>query len=200
MLLFVLVLSPARSLIAGDSSARLEREQIWAGLAAHSSDIARSEMESLLLPVRGVTPETLRDSFESLRSGGRRHSAIDIMAPRNTPIVAAVDGEIRRLTTSRCGGLTIYQFDESESRVYYYAHLERYRDGLRERTFVHRGEVIGYVGSSGNAQRNAPHLHFAIHELPSSKELWKGAAIDPYPLLVVRTAPGSGGSAPASGE
>ena len=188
--LFALLLSAAGSLIADDTSSRLEREQIWAGLAGRSTDMARIETAPLVLPVRGVAPDALRESFDSPRSHGRRHAAIDIMAPRNTPIVAAVDGEIRKLTTNSAGGLTIYQFDQSETRVYYYAHLERYREGLRERMFVRRGEIIGYVGSTGNAQKNAPHLHFAIHELPSSKELWEGAAVDPYPLLAAQAPSG----------
>ena len=186
----------ASDLHANDASLRAEREQRWENLAGPSA--TRIDPLPPILPVEGVTPDELRDSFDAPRSRGRRHQAIDIMAPRNTPVVAAVDGEIRKLATSAAGGLTIYQFDDSESHVYYYAHLERYRPGLRERTFVRRGEIIGYVGTSGNA--DTPHLHFAIGALPPSKEWWKGTPLDPYPLLVENTWTGSGSGAIASGE
>ncbi len=179
----VLAVSGAsNALMANDASLRVERLQHWSDMAAPSADVTRMQSLPPMLPVKGATPGDLRDTFDSPRSHGRRHAAIDILAPRNTPVVAAVDGEIRKLATSAAGGLTIYQFDESESHVYYYAHLERYRQGLRKRTFVRRGEIIGYVGTSGNA--DTPHLHFAIGELPASKEWWKGVPVDPYPLLV----------------
>jgi murein DD-endopeptidase MepM/ murein hydrolase activator NlpD len=183
-----LLAGSAGPLFADDTTNREERARIWAGLVASSREILPMNELPLVLPVQGVLSASLRDSFDSPRAKGRQHAAIDIMAPRNTPILAAVDGEIRRLTSSTGGGLTIYQFDESRSRVYYYAHLERYRPGLRERTFVRRGEVIGYVGSSGNAQRRSPHLHFAIRELRQSKEWWNGAPVNPYPLLAIGTA------------
>jgi murein DD-endopeptidase MepM/ murein hydrolase activator NlpD len=99
-------------------------------------------------------------------------------------VVASVDGTIRKLFTSRAGGLTIYQFDVAEERVYYYAHLDRYADGLQEGAFVQRGTVIGYVGTSGNAPIGTPHLHFAVEALPPTKEWWKGEPLNPYPLLV----------------
>jgi murein DD-endopeptidase MepM/ murein hydrolase activator NlpD len=184
------------ALRADDSRLRTERQQRWVDLAGTSAAATRLQSLPPMLPVEGVTPGDLRDSFDAPRSHGRRHRAIDIMAPRNTPVLAAVDGEIRKLTTSVGGGLTIYQFDESEGRVYYYAHLQRYREGLRERALVHRGEIIGYVGTSGNASPGAPHLHFAVADLPPSKEWWKGAPVDPYPLLVRRFEGDS--SAPAS--
>jgi peptidoglycan LD-endopeptidase LytH len=138
----------------------------------------------LVLPVAGVSTRDLRDSFEQPRSDGRHHEAIDILAPRGTPVFAAVDGTIRKLFTSGAGGLTIYEFDVPQNRIYYYAHLDRYRDGLHEQETVAHGEVIGYVGTSGNAPANTPHLHFAIANLPTSKEWWKGEAIDPYPILM----------------
>lgn len=176
----------ASTLSANDAALRAARLQRWAAVAEPSVAATRLQSPPPTLPVQGVAPDELRDSFDSPRSNGRRHLAIDIMAPRNTPVVAAVDGEIRKLTTSAGGGLTIYQFDESEGYVFYYAHLQRYREGLRERTFVHRGEIIGYVGTSGNADQDAPHLHFAIAELLPSKAYWKGVPVDPYPLLASR--------------
>lgn len=105
------------------------------------------------------------------------------MAPRGTPVVAAVDGTIRKLFFSKGGGITIYQFDRSEARVYYYAHLDRYADGMAEGLFVKQGTVIGYVGVTGNAPPGAPHLHFSIEVLPPTKEWWKGQPVNPYPLL-----------------
>jgi murein DD-endopeptidase MepM/ murein hydrolase activator NlpD len=145
----------------------------------------------LLVPVLGVDPNTLRADFDHPRGGGRKHQAIDIRAPKGTPVVAALDGRIRKLFTSRAGGITIYQVDREEKRIYYYAHLDRYADGLREGMEVKRGDVIGYVGTTGNAPKGTPHLHFAIMNLPPTKEWWKGEAIDPYPLLTGVTTPAS---------
>ena len=141
---------------------------------------------TIAIPVLGISPEQLRDSFDEVRSGGRVHRAIDIQAPRGTPVVAAVGGTIRKLFTSKAGGLTIYQFDVREERVYYYAHLDRYADGISEGLFVNPGTVIGYVGTSGNAPPSTPHLHFSIEDLPPTKEWWKGAPVNPYPLLTTR--------------
>jgi murein DD-endopeptidase MepM/ murein hydrolase activator NlpD len=137
---------------------------------------------ALLVPVEGVSAADLRDSFFEARGFGRTHRAMDILAPHGTPVLASVDGAIRKLFTSKAGGLTIYQFDRDEGRVYYYAHLDRYADGLAEGDFVDQGSVIGYVGTSGNA-RGTPHLHFSIEVLPPTKEWWKGEPVNPYPLL-----------------
>ena len=141
---------------------------------------------ALLLPVLGVSPEKLRDSYSHPRSRGRTHHALDIMAPRGTPVIAAVDGRIRKLFNSKGGGISIYQFDAKEEHVYYYAHLDRYADGLREGQIVTQGSIIGYVGTTGNAPESAPHLHFAIEVLPPTKEWWKGEPVNPYPLLTAR--------------
>jgi murein DD-endopeptidase MepM/ murein hydrolase activator NlpD len=145
----------------------------------------RVPVGELLVPVAGVAAEDLHDNYEQPRSGGRTHHAIDILAPRGTPVVAAVDGTIRKLFTSKAGGLTIYQFDPAESRVYYYAHLDSYANGLAEGAVVRQGTVIGYVGTTGNA-RDTPHLHFSVEDLPPTKEWWKGSPVNPYPLLTKR--------------
>ena len=138
----------------------------------------------MLLPVQGIKPTELRDTFNDSRGGGTRtHEALDIMAPRGTPVLAAIDGRIEKLFESAGGGLTIYEFDKDATRAYYYAHLDRYAAGLAEGQQVRRGEVIGYVGSTGNANPDAPHLHFAIFELGPEKKWWEGTAIDPFPLL-----------------
>jgi peptidoglycan LD-endopeptidase LytH len=139
---------------------------------------------SLAIPVQGVTPDALTRSFEDPRGGGRAHQAIDILAPRHTAVVAAEDGTIARLFQSRAGGITIYQFDPSEQFCYYYAHLERYADGLVEGQRVKKGQVLGYVGTSGNAPPGTPHLHFAVYRLTPDKRWWEGTPIDPYDLLV----------------
>ena len=140
-------------------------------------------LHHILMPVVGVLPSQLTDTYEQARSGGRVHRALDILAPRGTPVVAAVDGTIRKLFTSNAGGLTIYQFDRDEARVYYYAHLDAYADGLREGEVVRQGTVIGYVGTTGNAPPGTPHLHFAVEILPPTKEWWKGEPVNPYPIL-----------------
>jgi murein DD-endopeptidase MepM/ murein hydrolase activator NlpD len=139
------------------------------------------ETGALVIPVAGVERSALVDTYEAPRGLGRPHHALDIMAPYGTPVLAAVDGTVRKLFTSRDGGLTIYQFDMKSERIYYYAHLDRYAGGLAEGVAIAQGSVIGYVGSSGNA--TTPHLHFAIENLPPTKEWWKGTPVDPYPLL-----------------
>jgi murein DD-endopeptidase MepM/ murein hydrolase activator NlpD len=136
----------------------------------------------LLFPVRGDGVEPLRDTFDDPR-GGRRHEALDIMAPRHAPVVAVEDGRVARLFLSAGGGVTLYQFDPSERYCYYYAHLDRYARGLREGDAVERGQVLGYVGTTGNAPASAPHLHFAIFRLGADKRWWEGEALNPYLVL-----------------
>ena len=136
----------------------------------------------LRVPVDGVDIDTFKGGFEE-RRGDRPHEAIDILAPRHTPVVAVESGTIAKLFDSKAGGLTIYQFDPSGRLAYYYAHLERYADGVHEGQTVAQGDVIGYVGTSGNAPPNRPHLHFAVFELDDTHRWWKGKAIDPYRLF-----------------
>jgi murein DD-endopeptidase MepM/ murein hydrolase activator NlpD len=137
---------------------------------------------AMVIPVAGVAKAKLRDDFDNIHSG-HPHHAIDILAPRGTPVLAAVDGTIRKLSESGAGGITIYEFDLANERSYYYAHLDSYADDVVEGMRVRQGDVIGYVGTTGNAPANTPHLHFAIMVLPPTKEWWKGTAIDPYPIL-----------------
>jgi peptidoglycan LD-endopeptidase LytH len=144
---------------------------------------AELKERDLLIPVEGVKPEHLTRTFSDRRSGGRSHEAIDILAPMNTPVKAVEDGTIARLFYSKAGGITVYQFDPSERFCYYYAHLNRYADGLREGQHVSKGQVIGYVGVSGNAPRNTPHLHFAIFRLTDAKRWWEGSPLDPFDVL-----------------
>lgn len=135
---------------------------------------------SLVVPVQGIQPNELLNTFDDSRSAGRVHEAIDIIAPRNTPVVAVEGGKIAKLFTSDLGGLTIYQFDPTETYSYYYAHLERYAPGLQEGARISPGQVIGYVGSTGNAAEDNPHLHFAIFKLDEKKNWWEGAPINPF--------------------
>lgn len=138
----------------------------------------------LEVPVQGVSRNQLFDSFDEGRVGGlRKHEALDIMAPRGTAVLSVEGGRVAKLFTSVAGGLTIYIFDPAEMFSYYYAHLDRYANGLREGQDVRRGDVIGYVGSTGNASEDAPHLHFAIFQLNADRKWWQGTPINPYPVL-----------------
>jgi murein DD-endopeptidase MepM/ murein hydrolase activator NlpD len=130
-----------------------------------------------------VNPADLRDSFNEKRGGTRFHNAIDILAPRGTPVLAVDDGVVKKLFTSIPGGLTLYQFDRQEIYCYYYGHLNAYADGLKEGMFLNRGDLVGYVGTTGDAPVNTPHLHFAITKLGPDKHWWQGPSINPYPIL-----------------
>ena len=138
----------------------------------------------LVVPVDGVHPSQLRDTFDDGRGPGRRHQAIDIMAPRGTQVLAADDGRVAKISSNRGGGLSAYLVDPSGRLVYYYAHLDGYAPGLREGQAVQRGDLIGYVGSTGNAPESAPHLHFAVLLLAAEKRWWGGEALNPYAALV----------------
>lgn len=134
----------------------------------------------LRLPIDDIKVQSLKNMFEERRGGGRPHEAVDMLAPRNTPVHAVDDGAIAKLFVSKAGGNTTYQFDPSSRFAYYYAHLERYADGLKDGDTVERGDVIGYVGTTGNAPPNTPHLHFAILELTPERHWWQGKALDPF--------------------
>jgi murein DD-endopeptidase MepM/ murein hydrolase activator NlpD len=138
---------------------------------------------SLVIPVAGVKPEQLKDTFTDARSEGRAHDAIDIMAPAGTPVLAASDGEIVRLFQSERGGTTIYQLSPDKKLVFYYAHLQRYAEGLVVGKFARQGEVIAYVGDTGNAGAGNYHLHFSIAVIADPKRYFGGTNINPYPLL-----------------
>jgi murein DD-endopeptidase MepM/ murein hydrolase activator NlpD len=138
----------------------------------------------LLVPVEGVPPARLQDTFTAARSRGRSHQAIDIMAPWGTPVLAADDGRLEKMSRNAGGGISVYQSDPTGQFVYYYCHLAGYADGLREGQALRRGDVIGYVGTTGNAPKTAPHLHFAVMQLTRKGRWWGGQALNPYePLL-----------------
>jgi len=159
-----------------------------AGSASHAAaddertDASLLAAHRLIVPVEGVRRASLRNNFDESRDGAK-HEAIDIPAPRGTPVVAAGDGRVVKLFTSKPGGLTVYQFDLEERFAYYYAHLDRYAPDLREGTLVRRGDKLGYVGTSGNAPPQSPHLHFAIFRLGADKHWWRGSPVNPYPYL-----------------
>lgn len=137
----------------------------------------------LLIPVKGLTRKDLRDNFGEKR-GLRRHHALDIMAARGTPVVAVDHGRVVRVRRHLLGGLTVYQYDPEERYAYYYAHLDAYAKGLAEGKVLERGDLVGYVGSTGNAPAGAPHLHFAITEMGPDKRWFRGEPVNPYPYLV----------------
>ena len=138
---------------------------------------------ALIIPVAGVPPDQLRDTFSEARSEGRVHDAIDIAAPRGTPVLAAADGTILKLFQSERGGTTIYQLSTDNKFIYYYAHLDRYTEGLTEGHFAKQGETIAYVGDTGNAGAGNYHLHFSIALTSDPRRYWEGVNINPYPLL-----------------
>jgi murein DD-endopeptidase MepM/ murein hydrolase activator NlpD len=139
----------------------------------------------LMVPVAGTKPERLSNTFYAQRgtAGIRDHMAIDIMAPKGTPVLAAVDGEILRVTTNELGGKTIYATDPGRRFVYYYAHLDRYEGRTKPGAIVKQGTVLGYVGTTGNAPKNAPHLHFQVMRMIGGKQWWEGPAVNPYGMF-----------------
>ncbi len=137
----------------------------------------------LLIPVEGIKASQLTDSFDQPRGTERHHEALDIMAPKGTKVLAVADGKVAKLFESKPGGLTVYQFDPTDTYAYYYAHLDKYADGIKEGMQVKRGDLIGYVGVTGNSDPKAPHLHFAVVQLTPEKQWWKGTPVNPYPLL-----------------
>lgn len=143
--------------------------------------------DSLIVPVAGIDRSALIDTWGTTRSEGRAHEGIDILAPIGAPVRAAADGRIVKFFDSERGGTTIYQFDTSERFVYYYAHLRSRAPGLMEGAVVYQGDVIGYVGMSGNAP--VPHLHFEIQRLTPERRWWDAVSMNPYPLLVAGRAP-----------
>ena len=140
----------------------------------------------LAVPVAGVDPGDLVDTFEAARSEGRTHNALDVLAPRGTPVVAAAPGRVLRLFESDRGGLTVYQLGDDGRTVYYYAHLDRYAPGLASGQRVRRGQRLGDVGDSGNAAPGNTHLHFAMWRVADPAAFWDGEPVNPYPALVGR--------------
>lgn len=149
---------------------------------ATGSDVEYLRGRLLMVPVAGIAPEHVQDTYQAARGGGRVHRALDILAPRGTPVVAADDGRVYKVRSNALGGLTIYAVDTEERFIYYYAHLDAYRDGLREGMPLRQGDLLGFVGTSGNAPANTPHLHFQVMRMRPDR-YWDGAPLNPLPFL-----------------
>jgi murein DD-endopeptidase MepM/ murein hydrolase activator NlpD len=152
--------------------------------AIPDADLGYLMDRELMVPVKGIRARRIPDSFDDPR-GGRRHNAVDILAPRGTPVLSADEGRIYRLRRNAAGGITVYAVDPEERFVYYYAHLDRYRDGLKEGMRLAKGEVIGYVGTTGNAPPDTPHLHFQVMRLTAAARYWDGVPVDPKPFFAL---------------
>lgn len=177
------VVAPASTALpppAANASAPSRPADVQATTAVAKSPDA---MQPLLIPVEGVSAEQLTDTFDNARAAGRRHDAIDIMAPKSTRVLAAADGDVVKLFSSVRGGLTVYEFDPGATVEYYYAHLDSYAPGLSEGAKLHRGDLVGFVGSTGDADPATPHLHFEIAVLGPEKHWWQATDINPYPIL-----------------
>ena len=140
------------------------------------------------IPVAGRMVKNLEDTFDDGRDGGRTHRALDILAPRGTPVLAADSGRILRISENRLGGNTVYTTDPEERIVYYYAHLDAYQPGLVQGMTIARGDTLGFVGTTGNAPKDTPHLHFQVMRMPANGKYWDGEAINPYPLFLLEYA------------
>jgi murein DD-endopeptidase MepM/ murein hydrolase activator NlpD len=160
-----------------------------APVAAPTVDAGYLVERHIMLPVAGADPAKLEDSFKEPRDGDRVHRAIDIMAPRGTPILSADDGKILRMTTSTLGGISMYAVDPSSRLVYYYAHMDRYNDGMSPGRNIVKGDTLGFVGTTGNAPKNLPHLHFQVMKWPADGKYWNGEPIDPFEVLGGRARP-----------
>ena len=154
-----------------------------AGSPAAGGDVGYLSARGIILPVAGADPAKLEDSFKAPRDGDRVHRAIDILAPRGTPILSADDGKILRMTTSTLGGICMYTVDPSSRLVYYYAHMDRYNSGMSPGRSIVKGDTLGFVGTTGNAPKDIPHLHFQIMRWPADGKYWNGEPIDPFEVL-----------------
>jgi peptidoglycan LD-endopeptidase LytH len=139
----------------------------------------------LLIPVAGATANQLHDTFDEGRDGGRVHRALDIMAPRGTPVLSADSGRILRIGANSLGGNIIYATDPLSRIVYYYAHLDGYQPGLAQGAKVARGDTLGFVGTTGNAPKDTPHLHFQVMRMPTDGKYWDGEPINPFPVILL---------------
>ena len=170
-----------RVVLAGSTSA----STLGAASVSSAEAVDYLVARGMLLPVAGANPNKLQDSFDEGRDGGRSHRALDILAPRGTPVLSADDGRILRVSTSTLGGNTIYATDPLGRIVYYYAHLDAYQPGLTAGGFVLRGDTLGFVGTTGNAPKDTPHLHFQVMRMPPDGKYWDGEPINPYPLFLL---------------
>ena len=146
-----------------------------------------SARRQIIVPVAGADMTRVEDSFNDPRDGDRVHRAIDILAARGTPILSADDGRILRMTTSALGGISMYTIDSEQRIVYYYAHMDHYNDAMSPGKSIAKGDTLGFVGTTGNAPKDTPHLHFQVMRWPADGRYWNGEPIDPFELLVGHT-------------
>jgi murein DD-endopeptidase MepM/ murein hydrolase activator NlpD len=154
-----------------------------ATLGSTEADAEYLRSRRLLLPVAGIRPDQLTDSFDEPRDGTRRHRAIDILAPRGTPVLAADDGRVLRVSWNSAGGNTVYATDLESRVVYYYAHLDHYHEPIAAGMALAKGDTIGFVGTTGNAPKDIPHLHFQVMRMPHDGKYWNGEPINPFSIL-----------------
>jgi murein DD-endopeptidase MepM/ murein hydrolase activator NlpD len=172
--------APAPSVAAAVSKSI---DSVAAPIRVATTDAYLSERH-IILPVAGADAAKLYDSFNEDRDGGERmHRAIDILAPRGTPILSADDGKILRMSTSSLGGITMYTVDPASRLVYYYAHMDRYNEGMSPGRTIMKGDTLGFVGTTGNAPKDLPHLHFQVMRWPADGKYWNGQPIDPFEAL-----------------
>ncbi len=166
------------------SPARASAARVALPAGVSKDDYEYLRQRHILIPVANTKLARIPDSFDDARDGRRRHHAVDIMAPRGTPVLAADGGRVLKLRKGGAGGITIYAVDPKSRFVYYYAHLDRYRKGISEGQSLERGDTIGFVGTSGNAPPDVPHLHFQVMRMPEDGKWWTGIPVNPRPLFV----------------
>jgi peptidoglycan LD-endopeptidase LytH len=175
--------NPQKATAAAGEKAKAQSEpEKTLSEAEKKSALAALKSLHLRTPIEGFDLQRIKGAFYEKR-GEEIHHAADLLAERNTPVFAVADGKIAKLFLSKAGGITIYQFDPSERFVFYYAHLEKYAEGLAEGKSIKRGELIGYVCTSGNAPKNTPHLHFSVGVMDQSKKWWQAIEVDPFEVL-----------------
>jgi murein DD-endopeptidase MepM/ murein hydrolase activator NlpD len=162
----------------------LETPLLMSVSSSASADVAYLRSRVMLMPVAGATMDRVEDSFSEPRDGGRVHRAIDILAPRGTPVLSADDGQVLRMSTSGLGGIAIFAKDANGRMVYYYAHMDRFHSTMAEGRELSKGDTIGFVGTTGNAPKNTPHLHFQVMRMPADGRYWDGDPINPFSLLI----------------
>ena len=174
--------APAPRVVQSGASAV---EPVARGSVSSAEAVEYLLARGIMIPVAGAAMSQLHDAFDEARDGGRTHRALDIMAPRGTPVISADEGRILRVSVCTLGGNTVYATDPLGRVVYYYAHLDAYQPGLTQGALVTRGDTLGFVGTTGNAPKDTPHLHFQVMRMPADGKFWDGDPINPYPLILL---------------
>ncbi len=159
---------------------------MWGGETDSGPQVPRAPAPpagSLSIPVEGVARAALADGWRVSPSSRHGHHAIDIPAPAGTPVLAVADGRIEKLSEGERGGAAIYERSRDGGTIYFYAHLDHYAPALAEGQAVSAGQVIAAVGTTGDAEAGAPHLHFEVHRMAPGEAWWQGREVNPYPLL-----------------